>query len=155
MAVQAVNSQRKIKIPTPVLRAAAESALSFLGCRDAELSILFTGDRKVKGLNRQYRGLDKTTDVLSFPMIAGDSPEDVAAAIAGMRVAGGPPVMLGDIVISVPQAERQSVEIGQSLEAELRFLMVHGILHLLGYDHERSTSEKRRMEKMQRAVIGR
>lgn len=157
MAVRAANSQRKVKVPLGVLRKAAQSALSSLGSGDAELSLLITGDRKMRALNRAYRGLDRTTDVLSFS-ISGGSPAKRGAP--GKRPAGakspsvdGPPAVLGDIVISAPKAKAQADELGHSLEDELLFLLVHGILHLMGYDHEAGVEEKRRMEKKQRELI--
>ena len=88
-----------------------------LNLRERELCILLCDDAKIKALNTQFRQKDKITDVLSFPQKEADG-------------------YLGDIAISWPQAQRQAVEIGQSLEEEVRFLILHGVLHLLGYDHE-------------------
>ncbi len=87
-----------------------------------EMAILVTDDVRMQGLNQQYRNRDKTTDVLSFP--------------SGAPLVTGRPRHLGDIVISLPQATRQANEIGHGLASELRFLILHGTLHLLGYDHE-------------------
>ncbi len=87
----------------------------------AELSVLFVGSAAMQSLNSRYRGIRKETDVLSFPM-AGTMP--------------GEPAVLGDIVISVPRAHRQAGDYGTSLHKELRRLLVHGLLHLIGYDHE-------------------
>lgn len=102
----------------------------------AELTIVFTDDHTVQTLNKAYRGVDATTDVLAF---------------ADMEPPTGPfvrppdtPPYLGDVIISVPQAQRQAQEAGHSLEAELRLLITHGILHLLGYDHA-DEEEKRAM----------
>ena len=149
MAVLVSNTQKKVKVQVGSLRKAASSALEYMGYPNAELSILVTGDRKMRVLNRQYRGMDKTTDVLSFPAL-----EDKVALRDASGVEGGPPVALGDIVISAPRALAQAGEIGQSLGDELSFLLVHGILHLVGYDHERSPSDKRRMEKKQKEIVG-
>ncbi len=118
-------------------------ALSSLGCADAELSILITGDGKMRRLNRQWRGIDRTTDVLSFSMLEG----------VGAAESGNAPLVLGDIVISAPRALAQAVEAGHSLEEELLFLLAHGILHILGYDHEKGANEKRRMEKKQKELL--
>lgn len=98
-------------------------------------------------LNRQYRGVDRTTDVLSFSMLEGEAGHSFA------EKEGGPPLALGDIVISAPQAMRQAEEIGHPLEDELVFLMVHGILHIIGYDHEAGPAEARKMYAKQREVI--
>ncbi len=118
-------------------------ALSHLGCADAELSILVTGDTKMRRLNRQWRGIDKTTDVLSFSMLEGD----------GIASAKDAPLVLGDIVISAPRALAQAVEAGHSLEEEMLFLLVHGILHIMGYDHESGGIEKQRMEGKQKELL--
>ena len=91
-----------------------------------ELSILITHDKKMAKLNSQFRQKDRTTDVLSFPSSAGDF---------------GDITHMGDIVISIDQARRQAVEIGQSLVQELYFLCLHGVLHLMGYDHETDQGE--------------
>jgi probable rRNA maturation factor len=92
------------------------------------VSLVLTDDAGIARLNRQYRGIDTPTDVLSFPQL--DSPDRSLERPAGM------PLMLGDIVISLPQAESQAREYGHSRERELAFLLVHGLLHLLGFDHE-------------------
>lgn len=97
----------------------------------AELSILLADDGVVHELNRTYRGMDAPTDVLSFAQTEGDEfarPEGTARH-------------LGDIVISVDTARRQAVEYGQDLQDESAHLLVHGILHLLGYDHEQPDDE--------------
>ena len=100
-----------------------EKLLQGLGLPEAELSVLFIGDRAMRTLNHAWRNRDKTTDVLSFPLREGRFPHIQ-------------PDMLGDIVISVPVAVRQADEAGHSLTVELERLLVHGLLHLLGYDHE-------------------
>ena len=90
---------------------------------ESEVSIKFVGDARMRRLNREYRGNDQATDVLAF----------------AFREAGGPPsLMLGDVVISVPMACRQAKSFGHSLSEELARLFIHGLLHLVGYDHERS-----------------
>lgn len=114
--------------------------LRSLGIHNAELSLLFTGDRAMRTLNRAYRGIDKTTDVLSFSLREGSLP--------GIHAG-----LLGDIVISVPAAFRQAGEAGHSLDEELDRLLIHGLLHLLGYDHERSDKEARRMRRKERQLL--
>ncbi len=104
------------------------------GIPDAELSILFTGDRAMRSLNRRYRGIDRTTDVLSFSHREGQFAE-IRRDI------------LGDIVISVPTAARQARERNHSLGREIERLLVHGLLHLLGFDHERGPAEACRMRR--------
>ncbi len=100
----------------------AEAALQVLGFSEHELSILLTDDRHIHTLNRDYRDKDSPTDVLSFAQSEGE-------AFPGMI-----PV-LGDLVISLETAERQAAALGHPLAAEVRVLLAHGLLHLLGYDH--------------------
>ena len=114
--------------------------LENLGLPDAELSVLFTGDRTMRALNRQYRGKDETTDVLSFSLTEG-------------RFGRVQPDMLGDIVISVPVAWRQATEADHSLQQELNRLLIHGLLHLAGYDHEQGVHEARLMRTMERRLL--
>jgi rRNA maturation RNase YbeY len=104
----------------------------------AELSLLLVSDREMRRLNRCYRGRDRTTDVLAFAQREG----------AG----GAPDGLLGDVVISVDAARRQAAEQGCSPGAEGERLLIHGLLHLLGYDHERSAAEARRMQRRERAL---
>lgn len=110
------------------------------GLPDAELSILFVGDRAMRTLNRTWRGKDRTTDVLSFSLREGRFP----------RIR---PELLGDIVISVPAAARQAREEGLPLVREIDRLLVHGLVHLLGYDHERGPREARRMRSKERELL--
>ncbi len=92
----------------------------------AELSLLITGDETVHELNLRYRKIDSTTDVLAFALQEGDDfPGDPEG-----------PSQLGEVIVSCPQAVRQAEEGGHSLERELSVLVIHGVLHLLGYDHE-------------------
>lgn len=100
---------------------------------DAEVSVLVVGDRAMRTLNRRYRGKDRTTDVLSFPLREGRFP--------GIQTH-----LLGDVVICMPAAARQAKTAGAPLLEEIDRLLVHGFLHLLGYDHERGRREARRME---------
>ena len=106
---------------------------------DAEVSVLLLGDRAMRTLNRRYRGKDRTTDVLSFPLREGKFP-------LVQRY------LLGDIVICMPAAARQARVAGESLSQEIDRLLVHGLLHLLGHDHERGGREARRMEARERRL---
>ncbi len=96
----------------------------------------------MRSLNRQYRGKDETTDVLSFSLREGAFP----------RIQ---PDVLGDIVISVPAAARQAAEAGHAVGREIDLLLVHGLLHLMGYDHERGEREARRMQRRERHLLNR
>jgi probable rRNA maturation factor len=99
-----------------------------------EMNLLLTDDERVHALNRDYRGIDRPTDVLSFSQVEGGG-EFVPAPTGRL--------MLGDVIVSLPTAQRQAAEQGHSLEAEVRHLAVHGALHLLGYDHETDEDEAR------------
>jgi len=106
---------------------------------DAELSVALVGDGEMRALNAQYRHIDKPTDVLSFALESDPSP--------------GQPRLLGDVVISLDTAIRQAERRGADLLDEVRILLAHGLLHLLGYDHERSPAEARRMFALQRRLV--
>lgn len=104
----------------------------------AEVSLTLVDDEQIHELNRDYRGVDRPTDVISFALEEGDEP----------AIIGGPAEMLlGEIVISMETAMRQAAEYGHSLEREVAFLALHGMLHLLGYDHMTQEDEKRMFDK--------
>ena len=125
---------------------------------DQDLSLLIADDCTLQDLNRRYRGLDEVTDVLAFsPAHAGsDASDDEAppAEAAPFLRGDGRAESLGDILISYPQAERQAQERGIPLRRELALLVVHGILHLLGYDHDDPEGERRMWER-QDAILAR
>jgi probable rRNA maturation factor len=119
------------------LRQAVRSALAVAQVeRAVELSLYITDDETVRQLNRRHRGKDSVTDVLSFAFSQGGAETFISPPDGVLH--------LGEVVISYPQAERQALEHGQTVEQELAFLTVHGVLHLLGYDHEVSRAEGRR-----------
>ncbi len=113
----------------------AESVFNELDMQDNqyEISLLLTDDETIRQLNKEYRNKDKSTDVLSFPM------EDE--------------IMLGDIVISVDTAKRQAEEAEINLDRETAFLFIHGLLHLLGYDHETSQEDEAEMFALQEKIL--
>lgn len=113
-----------------------------------QVDIAIVGDRRMRTLNRTFRGIDAATDVLSFP--AGQDP----AAAGRRRRPGAPNALLGDIAIASGVAERQAREFGHALRTELRILALHGLLHLLGYDHEDDRGEMRRLEERLRRRAG-
>ena len=127
------------------VRSRAETILKVAGARRSTLSLLLVGDGTMRRLNRRYRRKDRTTDVLAFP-VAPTLPSPLRGGGLGRGV-------LGDIVISLPQAARQARQAGHSLERELAVLVTHGVLHFLGYDHERSQYEARRMMRREAAVL--
>ena len=113
--------------------------------RSFEVSVTIVTNDKIRALNAEYRGKDAPTDVLSFPMFDPDTEE--------IEALDGQPAVLGDIVISLERAAEQAELYGHSFEREVAFLCVHSVLHLLGYDHERSDDEDKLMREKQRAVM--
>lgn len=110
----------------------------------AEVSVTLCSAEHIHGLNKQYRGVDRPTDVLSFPMYE-DGNFDPDECILGAP--------LGDIVISVPRAKEQAEELGNTFLREVAFLTVHSTLHLLGYDHERSDEDDETQCRIQKEII--
>lgn len=108
----------------------------------AELGLLITGDETMTDLNRTYRDIDGTTDVLSF---AFQEDKEFPAHPEGVT-------QLGEVIVSMPQAERQAAEKIHSLDEELAVLVIHGVLHLLGYDHQTDEDEDRMMAREQEAL---
>ncbi|MBQ7496983.1 MAG: rRNA maturation RNase YbeY [Selenomonas sp.] len=125
------------------VRAAAEMVGQLYGVENGEVSVTLTNNAYIHTLNKEYRGIDRPTDVLSFALNESEEPEMV----------DGPEVnMLGDLIISVERAEEQAADYGHSLRREVAFLTVHGMLHLLGYDHMED-EEREEMEAEQRFVM--
>lgn len=118
-----------------------QKVLKDLACNDGEVSILFTDDTYISQLNKRYRGKEGPTNVLAFPMSEPGSSEDNSG-------------MLGDIVISLDRAMEESEGLGESLEETVYRLLIHGLLHLLGFDHERSSEEELRMSEEQTRLLG-
>jgi probable rRNA maturation factor len=133
------------KVPAPHRTPSARSLAIFLGRAKASVrlrghvSVLLTTDNAIRRLNRQFRGVDKPTDVLSFPAEAQVQKREKIA---------------GDLAISVPKACRQAVEQGHSLSIEIKVLILHGLLHLAGCDHESDTGQMARRERRLRAQLG-
>lgn len=118
---------------------------------DSEVNLLFTDDADIREINKENRGIDRATDVLSFPML---SAKNGKLSIMPYDITDGK-VLLGDVVISFERAMAQAKEYGHSLEREIGFLAVHSMLHLLGYDHEDGEEEEKIMFKKQEDVLGR
>ncbi|MDD4851022.1 MAG: rRNA maturation RNase YbeY [Gemmiger sp.] len=142
------NSQTSVKVPSGLrilIRRSCNAVLEFEGFEGpAEISVTFVDDDRIHELNRQYRGKDAPTDVLSFPMGqegSYDIDEDNGCKI------------LGDIVISMERAMEQAELYGHPLQREVAYLTVHSMLHLLGYDHEVSGLEAVRMREKEEAVL--
>jgi probable rRNA maturation factor len=115
---------------------------------DTEVSVLVVDNETIQQLNRDYRDKDMATDVLSFPL------EEEQEGSDEPEVIGGPMErMLGDIVISIEKAEAQAKEYGHSIERELAFLAVHGMLHLLGHDHEADAATEKIMRSEEKRIL--
>ena len=131
------NDQEKFEISYTqkiLVRRAVEATLAYEGYQNnAEVSVTFTDNEKIQKINNEFRGIDKPTDVLSFPLTDYEATEvPLADELDGS---------LGDIVISLERAKEQAEEFGHSFEREIAFLTVHSMLHLLGYDHVNGEEE--------------
>ncbi|MDE0300156.1 MAG: rRNA maturation RNase YbeY [Candidatus Poribacteria bacterium] len=133
------NESQDTGVSECVVRQAALAALRMHESQACEVSVLLTDDSDIQSLNRRYRDIDDSTDVLAFAMREGD----------GELLN---PHLLGDVVISVPTAQRQALAHNHSLDVEVAHLTVHGILHLLGYDHQISADAAIMLEK-QEAIL--
>jgi rRNA maturation RNase YbeY len=134
------NRQRTLRIHTPTIRKRLLQVLEYLGCADQELSVVFASDRFLRTLNRTYRQKDRPTNVLAFPQ----QPLGAEAPATSL---------LGDVVVSLPTAAREAQALQQPLEDRVLYLLIHGLLHLLGYDHEQSAAERRRMEAREHDIL--
>ena len=132
------RAPRSSPLSPRAVRILADKMLEALDLSAAELSVLLTDDAGIQALNRTHRGKDKPTDVLSFPL-------DEEAGSEAVR-------LLGDVVVSIDTAERQARSRKRELLAEIRFLLAHGILHLIGYDHATRPQKKRMDAACQRLV---
>jgi len=145
MKVYIKNQQRLIKVNQQRITRLLTKALRLLGLHRAELSIFFVNDIRMRILNSEYRGVDKTTDVLSFPQSADFSIHESRFTVHEF--------VLGDIVINLHKANRQATEYGTTLNDELKRLLIHGLLHLIGYDHEMGKYAERKMQKKTNEVL--
>ena len=115
--------------------------MGHLDCSNQEVSILLTEDKDIRQLNQEFRSIDQTTDVLSFPQNAHEDPSIPEE------------IILGDIVVSLDIAKAQAIEHGLDFKEEIILLLIHGILHLLGYDHEISEQEEKKMRNKTRELF--
>ena len=138
MAVYLRVRVTRVAVRQPSLVRVLERVLAAVGEARSDVSVELVGDSRMRRLNREYRKQDRPTDVLAFPMRESDNPC---------------PTLLGDVVISVPTALRQASKDGRSLDDELATLLIHGVLHLCGYDHERNEKEARLMRRRERAIL--
>lgn len=131
--VEVVNRQRKVAVDKQRWKLFAERAVAVSPAGEASVTVAFISDRKMRELNRRWRGKDKTTDVLSFPTEQSDFEK-----VEGLE--------LGDVVISIEQAARQAKQNKVALDNEVSQLILHGILHLCGYDHETDKGQMNKLE---------
>lgn len=142
------NRQRKFKINSETFNLVKEACNAVLQTekftQDAEINVTFVSDKKIKQINKEFRGINKSTDVLSFPLsdngVYDVNPENNCS-------------MLGDIIISVEHALAQAEAFGHSSEREIAYLTVHSVLHLLGYDHVDEGSDKKLMRKKEEQAL--
>ena len=144
------NEQEKLPVTYKLkmlVREAVEATLDLENYQNtAEVSITFTDNESIHKLNAKYRGVDRPTDVLSFPLFDYEGTSEEPPVDEMMN-------MLGDIVISLERASEQAEEFGHSFEREVAFLTAHSMLHLLGYDHELGEEEDREMREKQNIVM--
>lgn len=140
MEVLVRDRQRQKRVRPAKVRQLAEKILSGLGCHGKELSILLVNDEEMAVLNRRYRSREGSTNVLAFAMSEGEG--------TGVHA-----YLLGDVVVSTETADREAQERGVTLEEEMTLLLSHGILHLLGYEHEDVPDEALRMQQKEREVL--
>lgn len=141
MMIEVVNRQRKLPMDCRRWQTFSERALKAIGNEGQSATIAFLSDRQIKELNKRFRGLANPTDVLSFP-----ANEDRFHQTAKGN--------LGDVAISVERAEAQAAENGLRFENEISQLILHGLLHLCGYDHETDGGEMNRLELKLRRQLG-
>ena len=143
MAIDILNRQRLVRIQKERMINLIDGALESVGKHGSDLTVLFVRDGAMRALNRKYRHADRPTDVLSFPIA------EHGAASPGFDIG-----QLGDVVVSTDTALRQAQEARHPIEREIDELVIHGVLHLCGYDHETDNGEMNRLElKLRRKLL--
>ncbi|MAF33897.1 MAG: rRNA maturation RNase YbeY [Desulfobacter sp.] len=140
MAVLIDNRQTKHRLHLDKIRQTAQDILNALDCPDGELSILLVDDPQIEILNTKYLNRRKPTNVIAFPMQEG-------------KLSNISPTILGDVAVSIDTAAKEGEEAGIGMEKRLTELLLHGILHLLGYDHENNEQEAEEMERKSAALL--
>lgn len=149
MAIEVVNRQRLARIDAPRVASLAGATLEAVGRAEASLTVAFVRDRIIRRLNLRFRENDRATDVLSFPA------QDDRADAGDHFFNSGVSEFLGDIVVSTDVAMRQANDAGHAFEREVDELVIHGVLHLCGYDHETDRGQMNRLElKLRRKLLG-
>ncbi|MBU4332231.1 rRNA maturation RNase YbeY [Patescibacteria group bacterium] len=138
-----INNTTKAKISTPLVKKLVAAFLCRMKLEPEPLvSIVFVGDKKIKQINSKYRKRNRITDVLAFSNLEGGQ-------IAAPK---GEPPYLGEVIICYPQAKRQAKEQGHSVKKEVTILLIHGLLHLLGYEHDKR-SERMIMQRLEKELL--
>lgn len=150
------ESEKKLDIPyEEIVNKMVVSALDFENCPyEAEVSVTFVDDEEIRKINSEYRGIDKSTDVLSFPFNEFKIPgnfDDIEESVDAFNPETGE-LLLGDIILSTDHIVEQAIEYGHSETRELAFLVVHSMLHLMGYDHM-ADEDRAVMEERQRKIL--
>ncbi|MBP9014374.1 MAG: rRNA maturation RNase YbeY [Smithella sp.] len=141
MKIQIENRQSRFKIEKRKIRSTVSTIFQLLDCPDKEVSIVLTDDKHIQALNKTYLGRDKTTNVISFSLQEGEHGNIN-------------PQLLGDVVISLDTAQKDALKGNLALEQEIEYLLIHGILHLLGYNHENtSQAETRKMKQKEKEIF--
>ena len=146
-----LNRQKRVRVALPLLDKFARRVRRELRLDGRELSICLVSDAEMARLNRRYRGKNKATDVLSFSA-GNDAGLKPGATNRRRQESGG--TLLGDIAIAPMVARRNAKRFGRTLPDELRILILHGVLHLMGYDHERDSGQMERRERILRRRLG-
>jgi probable rRNA maturation factor len=129
----------------------AEKVLAAARVEKTELSIILVSDRRMRTLNERYRKKNRATDVLAFPLAIDGAGQPRCSS--RIRPQAQPPQLLGDVVIALSTAQRQAAALGHGLNEEVARLLVHGVLHLLGYDHEQGPREAARMIRQEHRLL--
>lgn len=140
MTILIDNRQNRFHLSTEQIRKAAQILLNALGSPDSELSVLLLDDTAIAGLNQHYLNREGPTNVIAFPMTEGE-------------FSGLSPELLGDVVISLDTAAREAEAVNLSISSRFKELLIHGILHLFGYDHVAEETQARRMEEKSRELF--
>ncbi|MGE3540987.1 MAG: rRNA maturation RNase YbeY [Candidatus Tectimicrobiota bacterium] len=139
MPIYIQNRQRGVTIQTRTVKKRLQRMMVHLGCAEKELSIVFGSDRMLQTLNRSYRQKDRPTNVLAFPQAPAGAGESESS-------------LLGDVIVSLAVAKQEAADLQQALEERVVYLLLHGLLHLLGYDHE-APLPRRRMEALEKKIL--
>lgn len=146
--LQVLTTQNRYQVDEEKIIKLGDTLLNHLGMAKKELSLLIVNDPQIKELNRDYRGKDKATDVLSFPQCEWESP------LISEEIKSPKPLepLLGDIIISLDHTEKSALSLGHSIAREFCFLMIHGLLHLCGHDHMKKEEEELMTEEQRKLL---